>query len=99
MNFIIWKFTIGYRFENIIILFEYDWHEYCYDRRSYVKYEELKDYAFGSIPKTGTELIEKIKNINIWFPKSKDKMSKIKDRFFDFQDGKSSKRVFDQLKL
>jgi len=82
-----------------IILFAYDWHEYCYERGSYVKYEELKDYAFGSIPKTGTELIEKIKNIDIWFPKSKDKMSEIKDRFFDFQDGNSSERVFDQLGL
>lgn len=86
-------------FNKPIILFAYDWYEYCYERGSYVKYEDLKDYAFGSIPKTGTELIEKIKNIDIWFPKAKDKMNKIKDRFYDHQDGKSSKRIFGYLNL
>lgn len=77
-----------------VILFPYDLEEYL---RYPGIYHKLEDIAVGPIVKTGWELIKALKTTSDWIQRYQEKMIKVRDEFWDFQDGKSCERLYQKL--
>lgn len=77
-----------------VILFPYDLEEYL---RYPGIYHKLEDIAVGPIVKTGRELIKALRTTSDWIPKFGEKMIKVRNEFWDFQDGKSSERLYKKV--
>jgi len=76
------------------ILFPYDLEEYL---RYPGIYHNLKDIAVGPVVKTGKELIKALKTKSDWIPNFREKNIKVRNEFWDFQDGKSCERLYKKL--
>lgn len=76
--------------ERPTILFAYDLEDYIDERNFYYDYQELVP---GPIAKTNEELIQLIKNNRFDF----NKIRNFKNKFFDYTDGESTKRVVEYI--
>lgn len=81
-----------------IIYYSYDYDEYLENCRGmyYNYYKEIP----GPFAKKEEELLELIKNVDIWFNDKKYqlKYKKFKDKFNYYQDGKSCERLLEAIK-
>ncbi|MBS4204776.1 CDP-glycerol glycerophosphotransferase family protein [Lederbergia citrea] len=75
-----------------MLFFAHDVEEYISKRGFYFEYQS---FIPGHLVKTTDELIEKIMNKDF----GEEKIKPFRDYFFDYQDGKASERVVDQLVL
>lgn len=79
-----------------VILFPYDLEEYIKFPGLYHKLDEI---TVGPIAKNGNELIEALKTLPVWIPKSKNRIIEIRNKYWDYHDGKSCERFFDKINL
>ncbi|MFX1363413.1 MAG: CDP-glycerol glycerophosphotransferase family protein [Promethearchaeota archaeon] len=79
-----------------ILIFTYDLNNYR--KKKGLNYN-LNDIAPGPILYNANELFDAIKNIDIIDKNYKQKREEIRDRFNDFKDGDSTKRILDFLKI
>lgn len=74
-----------------------------YDLEEYIKYpglyHNLEDIAVGPIVKTGKELIKALKTCPIWIKESRSRSREIRDKYWDYHDGKSCERFFNKINL
>lgn len=73
-----------------IVYYVYDQDEYAGDRGLYFSFDE---YVYGSVAKTGDELIAAIKNADMM----KEKRDAFRERFMGACDGRATERVIDLL--
>ncbi|MCR2821424.1 CDP-glycerol glycerophosphotransferase family protein [Lederbergia panacisoli] len=75
-----------------MLFFAYDVEEYISKRGFYYEYQS---FIPGNLVKTNNEMIDKIVNKDF----AEEKIKPFRDYFFDYQDGKASKRVVDRIIL
>jgi len=79
-----------------VILFPYDLEDYIKYPGLYYK---LEDIAVGPIVKNGKELISSLKTLSNWIPKAKMRINEVRNKYWDYHDGKSCERLFNKLNL
>ena len=77
-----------------VILFSYDLDEYIKYPNIYFT---LEDIAVGPIVKNGKELITGLKTLSNWLPHSKKRIEEIRNKYWDYHNGKSCERFFNLL--
>ncbi len=78
------------------ILFPYDFEEYVKYRGIY---HNLEDIAVGPIVKTGKELINALKTLLDWLPTCERRILEVRDKYWDYHNGKSCERFFKKINL
>ncbi len=77
-----------------VILFPYDLDDYIKYPNIYFK---LEDIAVGPIVKNGKELITGLKTFSNWLPQCKKRIVEIRNKYWDYHNGKSCERFFNKL--
>jgi len=70
------------------------------------KYTEIRDFYYdyesfipGPFVRTGKELIQLIKNVDIWNSEYEEKRRLMRDKFNKYSDGRSTERIIEMLEL
>jgi len=78
------------------ILFPYDIDEYTKFPGLYHSFDAI---AVGPVVKNSTELVNSLKTLSEWIPKSKDKIIEIRNKYWDYHNGNSCERFFKKINL